>query len=80
MVDVFEPCCAARSIRSIVRSQARHGNARMDNVLDRLDTAIKEYLTSIDIDALDDTDHRRLSEFWHSRPTLSMPAISSRRA
>ena len=36
--------------------------ARMDNVLDRLDTAIKEYLTSIDTDALDDTDHRRLSE------------------
>jgi hypothetical protein len=34
----------------------------MDNVLDRLDTAIKEYLTSIDTDALDDTDHRRLSE------------------
>src|SRR5260370_30968518 len=34
----------------------------MDNVLDRVDTAIKEYLTSLDIDALDDTDHRRLSE------------------
>jgi len=34
----------------------------MDTVLDRLDTAIKEYLTSIDTDALDDTDHRRLSE------------------
>jgi len=31
----------------------------MDNVLDRLDTAIKEYLTSLDTDALDDTDHRR---------------------
>jgi len=36
--------------------------ARMDNVLDRLDTAIKQYLTSLDSDALDDTDHRRLSE------------------
>ncbi|MBV9203064.1 MAG: Na/Pi cotransporter family protein [Alphaproteobacteria bacterium] len=36
--------------------------ARMDDVLDRLDTAIKEYLTSLDIDTLDDTDHRRLSE------------------
>ena len=33
----------------------------MDTVLDRLDTAIKEYLTSIDSDALDDADHRRLS-------------------
>ena len=27
-----------------------------------LDTAIKEYLTSLDSDALDDIDHRRLSE------------------
>ena len=36
--------------------------ARMDHVLDRLDTAIKEYLTSLDTDALDDIDHRRLSE------------------
>jgi phosphate:Na+ symporter len=33
-----------------------------DNVLDSLDTAIKEYLTSLDTDALDDSDHRRLSE------------------
>jgi len=36
--------------------------ARMDNILDSLDTAIKEYLTSLDTDALDDSDHRRLSE------------------
>ena len=35
---------------------------RMDDVLDRLDRAIKEYLTSLDIDALDDADHRRMSE------------------
>ena len=34
----------------------------MDDVLDRLDRAIKEYLTSLDIDALDDAEHRRLSE------------------
>ena len=31
-------------------------------MLDRLDTAIKEYLTSLDSDSLDDMDHRRLSE------------------
>ena len=41
---------------------SRGSNRGLDNVLDRLDTAIKEYLTSIDTDALDDTDHRRLSE------------------
>jgi phosphate:Na+ symporter len=34
----------------------------MDDVLDRLDRAIKEYLTSLDTDALDDSDHRRLTE------------------
>ena len=34
----------------------------MDDVLDRLDRAIKAYLTSIDIDALTDAEHRRLSE------------------
>ena len=35
---------------------------RMDDVLDRLDREIKEYLTSLDIDALADAEHRRLSE------------------
>jgi phosphate:Na+ symporter len=35
---------------------------RMDDVLDRLDRAIKEYLTSLDVDALDDADHRRVAE------------------
>lgn len=35
---------------------------RMDDVLDRLDREIKEYLTSLDIDALSDAEHRRLSE------------------
>ena len=35
---------------------------RMDDVLDRLDRAIKEYLTSFDADSLDDADRRRISE------------------
>ena len=34
----------------------------LDNVLDRLNGAIKAYLTSLDLDALDDEDHRRLAE------------------
>jgi Na+/phosphate symporter len=54
--------------------------ARMDNVLDRLDTAIKEYPTSIDTDALDGTDHRRLSEILAFTTTSNTPATSSRRA
>src|SRR2546430_2791241 len=34
----------------------------MDEVLGRLDRGIKGYITSLDIDALSDAEHRRLSE------------------
>jgi phosphate:Na+ symporter len=63
MVDVFEAMLRG-ALDSLNRGDRKRvtETARMDNVLDRLDTAIKEYLTSIDSDALDDTDHRRLSE------------------
>jgi phosphate:Na+ symporter len=63
MVDVFEAMLHG-ALESLNRGDRKRvtETARMDNVLDRLDTAIKEYLTSIDIDALDDSDHRRLSE------------------
>jgi phosphate:Na+ symporter len=63
MVDVFEAMLRG-ALDSLNRGDRKRvtETARLDNVLDRLDTAIKEYLTSIDTDALDDTDHRRLSE------------------
>jgi phosphate:Na+ symporter len=63
MVDVFEAMLRG-ALESLNRGDRKlvTETARMDNVLDRLDTAIKEYLTSIDTDALDDSDHRRLSE------------------
>jgi phosphate:Na+ symporter len=63
MVDVFEAMLrgALDSLNHGDRKRVTE-TARMDDVLDRLDTAIKEYLTSLDIDALDDADHRRLSE------------------
>jgi phosphate:Na+ symporter len=63
MVDVFEAMLRG-ALDSLNRGDRKRvtETARMDNVLDRLDTAIKEYLTSLDTDALDDTDHRRLSE------------------
>jgi len=63
MVDVFEAMLRG-ALASLNRGDRKRvtETARMDNVLDRLDTAIKEYLTSIDTDALADTDHRRLSE------------------
>ena len=63
MVDVFEAMLRGtldafdRGDRKRVTETARTGK-----VLDRLDTAIKEYLTSLDSDSLDDMDHRRLSE------------------
>jgi phosphate:Na+ symporter len=63
MVDVFEAMLRG-TLDSLNRGDRKRitETARMDKVLDRLDTAIKEYLTSIDSDALDDADHRRLSE------------------
>src|SRR3954468_18048440 len=63
MVDVLEAMLRG-ALDSLNRGDRKRvtETARMDNVLDRLDTAIKQYLTSIDTDALDDTDHRRLSE------------------
>ena len=63
MVDVLEAMLRG-ALDSLNRGDRKRvtETARMDNVLDRLDTAIKAYLTSIDTDALDDTDHRRLSE------------------
>jgi phosphate:Na+ symporter len=35
---------------------------RLDDVLDNLDSAIKAYLTTLDAEAMSDTDHRRVSE------------------
>ena len=63
MVDVFEAMLRG-ALNSLNRGDRKRvaETARMDNVLDRLDTAIKEYLTSLDTDALDEADHRRLSE------------------
>jgi len=63
MVDVFEAMLRGAN-DSLDRGDRKRvtETARMDNVLDRLDTAIKEYLTSLDTDSLDDADHRRLSE------------------
>src|SRR5438105_5366304 len=63
MVDVFEAMLRG-ALDSFDRGDRKRvtETARMDDVLDRLDTAIKEYLTSLDTDSLDDADHRRLSE------------------
>jgi phosphate:Na+ symporter len=63
MADVFEEMLR-RAIDSLDRDDRKRVSEtrRMDDVLDRLDRAIKEYLTSLDTDALDDADHRRMLE------------------
>ena len=38
------------------------GTKRLDDVLDKLNTAIKAYLTSLDPEGLSDADHRRVTE------------------
>ena len=62
MVDVFE-AMLRRAFDSLNRGDRKRvaETARMDTVLDRLDTANKEYLTSIDSDALDDIEARHLT-------------------
>src|SRR4051794_8586773 len=63
MADVFETMLAG-ALDSLDRGDRKRvaETKRMDDVLDRLDQAIKEYLTALDIDTLDDADHRRLAE------------------
>jgi phosphate:Na+ symporter len=61
MVDVFEEMLRG-AIDSLDRDDRKlvSETKRMDDVLDRLDRAVKEYLTSLDTDALDDADHSRM--------------------
>jgi phosphate:Na+ symporter len=63
MVDVFEDMLRG-AIESLDRGDRKRvaETKRMDDVLDRLDRSIKEYLTSLDTDALDEADHRRMAE------------------
>jgi phosphate:Na+ symporter len=63
MVDVFEAMLRG-ALESLDHSDRKRvaQTVRIDDVLDRLDRAIKEYVTSLDLDALDEADHRRLSD------------------
>ena len=63
MSDVFEAMLGG-ALDSLDRGDRKRVNEtrRMDDVLDKLDRAIKEYVTAIDIDALSDAEHRRLAE------------------
>ena len=63
MADVLEAMLTG-ALDAIDRGDRKQVGAtrRMDDVLDRLNQAIKDYLTSLDTDLLTDADHRRLSQ------------------
>src|SRR3954469_19491680 len=63
MSDVFETMLGG-ALDSLDRGDRKRVNEtrRIDDVLDKLDREIKTYLTSIDLDALSDAEHRRLLE------------------
>lgn len=63
LVDVLEEMLAGT--KAALTSTDRHALSELrkkDNILDRLNTAVKRYLTSIDPEELSDNDRRRLDE------------------
>ncbi len=63
MADALEAMLTGAADALASTDRRRIGEVRrLDDVLDRLNTAIKEYLTALDPDALSDADHRRLSQ------------------
>ena len=79
MADVLETMLRAASWTGLTAAIARRitETKRLDDVLDRLNSAIKAYLTSLDHEAIDREDDRRYRRSWPSSPTLNMRAISS---
>jgi phosphate:Na+ symporter len=63
MSDVLETMLAGLRDSLAHRDRRRIAETRrMDDVLDRLNAAIKTYLTSLDPEAMTDADHRRMTE------------------
>jgi phosphate:Na+ symporter len=63
MADVLEPMLRG-ALDAIDHGDRKRlaATKQLDNVLDRLNGAIKAYLTALDPDFLDDNDNRRLAE------------------
>ena len=63
LADVLEAMLVG-SREALVKGDRRQisETRRLDNIIDKLNTAIKAYITAIDPDALSDADHRRVSE------------------
>jgi phosphate:Na+ symporter len=63
MADALEAMLGQAADALASTDRRRIGEVRrLDDVLDRLNTAIKTYLTALDPDALSEADHRRLSQ------------------
>jgi len=63
MADALEAMLGRAAAALASTDRRRIGEVRrLDDVLDRLNTAIKIYLTALDPDDLSDADHRRLSQ------------------
>jgi len=63
LTDVLE--AMLQGVRDVFDKPDRRqisGTKRLDDVLDKLNTAIKAYLTSLDPEAMSDADHRRVTE------------------
>jgi phosphate:Na+ symporter len=63
MADALETMLTGAADALASTDRRRIGEVRrLDDVLDRLNSAIKDYLTALDPEALSDADHRRLSQ------------------
>ena len=64
MAECLKPCCEGlREALQRRRPQAASARLkRLDDVLDRLNTAIKAYMTALTAEAMTEDDHRRLVE------------------
>ncbi|WP_158932732.1 Na/Pi cotransporter family protein [Acidisphaera sp. S103] len=63
LADVLESML--QGVRDVFEKTDRRqisGTKRLDDVLDKLNTAIKNYLTSLDPEAMSDADHHRVTE------------------
>jgi len=63
MADALEAMLSGAAEALSSSDRRRIGEVRrLDDVLDRLNTAIRTYLTALDVEALSEADHRRLSQ------------------
>jgi phosphate:Na+ symporter len=71
MADVLDAMLRAAGDALSAGDRKRIGEARrLDDVLDKLNTAIRAYLAKLDADAMIESDHRRLAQIFHFATNL----------